>query len=480
MAKYIPPHLRDKQQKEPVLQLEAELQTKLSLQPSDAAAKTTAQDQSRLESELDGILNLPCHPRCRAWMKEDESVCGHHAFLRWSSTRALARFYLQHSAGSFIKWMRTKRLPGNGNANINACFAKRTTDIKGQDSASGTRTSSVQARVGDLFNRFLSYAADIDNGLSYVEDARQLADAGEFSFLDIGFAPGGMTSLLLDVHPNCKGIGVNLDPSLGGNVYPAEIESPHRFQVLNSDVIELARDPALDFLAKFPSLGIQKFDLVIVGITTSGSSQKQEMVQGGVDELELKNLLHFSQLLLAFRFLKPGGRILMRMHLGLRIVDVHILCLLLQSFDGPARMTKPLTEFAMRKTCWLFTSGFRPDEDAVSRLTSLVQPDQPAPYASIAPASEQLHNPILMRESQDELLEKFGLEMVRLLEPLWQTQFRVLDAIMNGLNEKVCFHCRKPRSARPCNRCAKTVPQPILRAVGSVKSRIQQSRVDYM
>lgn len=79
------------------------------------------------------------------------------------------------------------------------------------------RWDSRQENIAPLFNRFLRYALDIDLGLGLVEHAVELARRqGSCRFLDIGFAPGGMSQLLLDADPNVTGVGITLAPDSGG------------------------------------------------------------------------------------------------------------------------------------------------------------------------------------------------------------------------------------------------------------------------
>lgn len=436
MSKYVPPHLR---------------------QGNKSASKLMTWEE---------IVQLPCNSRCKEWMKEGESVCGHHKFMWTSRTATVVEYFASHSDDIFMSWLRAKRQPGEGHPLINQCFEKK-------NFGSGERYSSAPKSIEDLFTRFLRYAADIDNGTEFVEKARKIALTTEdFSFLDIGFAPGGMAALLLDVDQSICGIGINLDPEKGGNVYPSSMESS-RFHVLTRDVIELARDSSLDFLELFPKSSISKFNFVIIGITTSGSNQKQV---NGMDELELKDLLHFSQLLLAFKFLKRGGAILMRIHLGLRLVDLHILSLILDHFSGQPVVSKPLTEFAMRKTFWLYVDGFEPSEEALERLSTLVKSGSLPAYAASANEQGSLNNSILVTYGIDELLKRHGTHIVKLLSPMWLVQTKVLHAIMDGKRERCCYRCRTGASI--CYRCRNSVPGPILLAIRNVKLRIDRSNVE--
>jgi hypothetical protein len=408
-------------------------------------------------------------------MKPEEQVCSHHRYYRHPGTLALSCFFIKHSP-SFFRWLRAKRQPGEGNYYITKCFQRKSNP---KHEKSGLRFDSSQAGIVPLFNRFLRYAADIDFGTHYVEEAFHAIVDGSYSFLDLGFAPGGMVALLLDRDPRIRGVGVNLEPSLGGNVYPPHLDylienDTVRFQALNYDVIELARREDNVVLNTDVRLRDGLFDFCIIGITTSGSKQQ---VEGSMDELELKNLLHFAQLLVAFRSLRMGGSILIRMHLSLRLVDVHILSFLLENFQGIPRVTKPLTEFAMRKTFWLWVDGFSPVPDAIERLTKLVQPTENPPYDDFDPTTldGQLHNSILMRLSIEEILQRYGEQMATILTPMWEAQADVLEQMMTGKNDRLCNRCRYGDEKFPCLRCKKNVPLSIIDAASNVKSRLEST-----
>jgi hypothetical protein len=502
LMKYIPPHLRRQQeqkQKECIsaafekidLNHEKNLHSSATIaaaaeiqKPSSPSTNGTSfwtkRPSSRQASynekvDIIQVLKLPCHAHCdefkvpQGTSGELQKYCPHHQFLEHDRTFKFASFYRDKSiTGVFENWLKLKRLDfPSGSPGINKCFQKKAQDTKKMDQAAGVRYSSSPHAVPELFNRFLRYAIDIDNGVDFVGHAVKTSrENPSFAFIDIGFAPGGMSHLLLEAIPTAKGVGINLDPALGGNVYPSVFDTHERFQVLTRDIIQLARDHEYKF-------EIPACDLVIVGITTSGSSQKNA---SELDELELKNLLHFSQLLVAFRNLKIGGSILIRMHLGLRIVDAHLLAFLLENFDqSTVKASKPLSEFAMRKTFWVHCSGFNPVSNATTRLENLIRDHQPAPYASQSPFSDSLNGPFLMKESDDELLERYGAQIFNILEPMWGMQAYVLEAIVSGLQERACFNCKKANW--PCSFCSKKVPRRILNSLMEVNKRMKQSYI---
>lgn len=505
MSKYVPPHLRNKQpeigsniniieQPKPIIQQPQKSNDKLSL----------AQ-----------ILQLPCPNRCSEWIKPNESTCLHHKFNQYQSTLEIATYFSKDPI--FLPYLQCKKQTGLGHPMINKCFRKKSKTEKDLDQKHKFRYSSVRDSVGELYNRFLRYAADIDNKTGYINDAAKCTE--DFWFLDLGFAPGGMVALLLDSGMHVKGLGVNLSPDKGGNVYPLFLDDinigqtfrqayesslknseqdfsgdirnskakittgPKRFKSIEMDVIQLSRlkiSPISEFLQE------NLLNLSIIGITTSGSTQEDQM-----DELVLKNLLHFAQLLLTLKYLKPGGKCLVRLHLGLRLVDLHILTLLLDLFTD-FTIGKPLTEFAMRKTVWLYCDGYLGSstdiaQKAIDRLEILVGSDndgwntvgnefQIGPYSEsgkfLPNGDPILINPILVTYSIKDIFDKYGDKILNLLGPMWKQQFDVLQFVIEGRMDRVCYKCRKGK--RNCKRCI-GAPSVILEAVENVNLKLERT-----
>ena len=175
---------------------------------------------------------------------------------------------------------------------------------------------------------------DIDVGVHFVAQSMQRARQRPFAFLDLGFAPGGMSAMLLNSHRHIEGVGVTLEPGIGGNVFPKWLSRHSRFRVETGDVLSMALKQKR---FQTPS-SCRMFDLVIVGITVSGSSQADDC-----DAYVLKDLLLWSQLLLGFQQLKKGGMMLIRGYLSLRPLEFEVLHFLSKCFRKHPTATKPLT-----------------------------------------------------------------------------------------------------------------------------------------
>ena len=139
------------------------------------------------------------------------------------------REYFSTRSSIFRDWEKT-RSDGWTNTNVANFFDKKKTSHDNEKQKGKKGHGTDMRRIGQLFNRFYSYAHDINNGTNYVERALKICQmTGSCDFLDFGFAPGGMSHLLLSQHPGMRGSGVTLDPNQGGNVWPDWLNHDRRF-----------------------------------------------------------------------------------------------------------------------------------------------------------------------------------------------------------------------------------------------------------
>eukprot|EP01134_Creolimax_fragrantissima_P000171 CFRG0171T1 len=497
------------------------------------------------------LIPSVCGQRCSQWMRPDIPLCPHHSHLMGKDTALMAEFYNTHSKGAFKRWTQARQI-AEFHPLIQRLFIRRASSNSSWKDASTTaggvngganvmRLDSRQSNVEKLFRRFFLYAIDIDMGTDFTGLAKSMANAhGQFRCLEFGFAPGGMSALILSAHPNTHVVGVSLNPELGGNVYPEELGNHKRFRAVMGDVLDLARRDVplvpysctrymLDAIevenAHKPTQNESKatlgYDLAIAGITVSGSTQVHDD-----NELEIKDNLHFAQLYISLRDLVPGGCLLMRLHLGFRLVDLHIIALLCSLFTARPVSSKPLTEFAMRKTYWVMFSGYKGVEHAESvaalgrlrvLLTEVISEantdGETATYIKPNIASEvaytndviksepqhqtaherhayafengRYHKPILMDVQTDTLLEKYGESCVAVMSPIWQSQTRVLNSCMEGHTSKLCRTCARGEESfnehcrnfpyRRYGPCREEALEEIVRAVDRVQAAVDES-----
>lgn len=263
---------------------------------------------------------------------------------------------------------------------------------------------------------------------------------------------------------------------------------------------------------------------------------------------ELKDRLHFAQLYFAFKYLKPGGMVLMRHHMSVRLVDYHFLALMISLFnpddlaltnvfkrqqaseeisatsstltspttstaptakmptptisrkaswadveddeeeeeeaeeeqmekttissggsksintsqDARALMkaapvmnlkptimaTKPMAEFAIRKTYWVMYQGFdkkaMEDRDVLNILLEMLRLEPNCNAYSLNENTEGEEKPYFMPHlcgrgvSLSETLQTYGEQCKEVLETVWKMQVVALQGFMDGKKDRMC------------------------------------------
>lgn len=437
-------------------------------------------NRSSSKPKPDAVLQTPSNAKMPAEPEAEQT-----ALYEPPETLSLRKFF--SNSEIFAAWEKT-RSDGWTNANVANFFNKKKTSHDNERGRGKKGHGTDMWKIGQLFNRFYRYAYDIDNGTNYVARAARIAEeTGSCDFLDFGFAPGGMSHLLLHAHKNIRGAGVTLDPSAGGNVWPTWMNDDPRFFPYVGDVVDMARAQVdLPNLLRLPE-DFEGFDFVIVGITIHQGHLLgigNEGILGHANEL--KDRLHFAQLYFAFKYLKPGGMVLMRHHMSVRLVDFHFLALMLSLFDPRLAITnskeqkrhnnpentslpsdthaevleptilatKPMAEFAIRKTFWVVYQGFDREgcdkRDVLGILQELLHAEPlKGPYTLNEDIEEKPYfNPILCGRDRDleSLLEKYGNQAIQVLENVWQMQVVALQGFMDGKKDRFCRYgntCRQ-------------------------------------
>lgn len=177
------------------------------------------------------------------------------------------REYFSERSSVFRAWEKTR---GDGwtNKNVANFFDKKKGGHDKEREKGKKGHGTDMRRIGQLFNRFYDYAHDINSGTNYAERALQMCQVtGSCDFLDFGFAPGGMSHLLLSKHKGMRGSGVTLDPKQGGNVWPDWLDRDPRFFSCVGDVVDMAKDEVnLPQMLQLPKDDFEGFDFVIVSI----------------------------------------------------------------------------------------------------------------------------------------------------------------------------------------------------------------------
>lgn len=328
----------------------------------------------------------------------------------------------------------------------------------------GSRTH--REMIPALFRRFYRYAVDIDIGTQFVQNFSEIKGT---LFLEFGFAPGGMSKLLLDHDPSTHGVGVTLPPETGGNVYPDDFLHHPRFEAVEADVIALASSE-IDHIRSV--LGTRNMNLAIIGIT----------IHQPFDQFDhLDHQLIYSQLYLSLLYLEDGGSLLIRHKMGLSLIHTHLLILFRQLFEGEPVFHKPLTEFAIRKTYWVLWKGFSRKKlmqfqtlEKCSYLLAEVLKGNRSGY-DYNSETKEYYNPCLIERKIEDIIEEHGKALLELQHPMWVCQSQALKAYMKGKRDRPC---RRSRCSGDCSaaHCVDDLIPGIHINILRVNERIQQEQ----
>ena len=254
------------------------------------------------------------------------------------------QFYVKNSE-YYTKLIQLRR-DGYSNENVAKFF-----NLKHLNQSKSDRSS--RKNVVTLFKRFYRYAIDIDICCEYIHWFNNIFGNKYKYFLDIGYAPGGMSRLILDSNIYIRGIGITLSPLDCGNAIINELKYDKRYISHECDITIFAKKikRKLDFLKlcrvdRICDKDFSGFGLIICGITCH-----QDFNDNNKQRLDHQILL--SELYIAFMTLENGGGLLIRHKIALDLIHQHLLFILLQCFNNQ-KSGKPLTEFAIRKTFWVY------------------------------------------------------------------------------------------------------------------------------
>eukprot|EP01084_Bolivina_argentea_P140262 246633_1 len=367
-------------------------------------------------------------------------------------------FYLKHSA-YFREWSEMRQ-DGWNNKHLEKFFNLK---HKNQDNVS----RSSDKNIVSLFRRFYRYAIDIDAVCGYKQHLVSLLDHNhnnKLYFLDIGFAPGGMSRLLLDAHDHIFGVGITLPPYESGNAFINELLHSPRFLCREHDIVQLGRKVhnRSDFLSQCIAndyagdglkmdinwkAGFAGFDLTIVGITCHQDFNSNE---------RLDHQILLSELYLAFLTLNHGGSILIRHKIALDCIHQHILYIFLKCFKE-YKVGKPMTEFAIRKTFWILWKGFDKnicrELKLISFLMKLIHEyDGTQPPYGKNPKTQQYHNPRMIDKTPQEIVDELQPQAIlNVMDPVFEIQMKSLKSFCGGKKDRLCSklqYCNR----KDCNR----------------------------
>ncbi|KAF5372158.1 hypothetical protein D9758_005045 [Tetrapyrgos nigripes] len=286
-------------------------------------------------------------------------------------------------------------------------------------------------------------------------------EAGSFRFLDLGCCPGGFSSYILKKNKNATGVGISLPVDQGGYDSALEEGLLERFTLhfVNLTKYNLAVDPATAtfnsstgttgsaFLRLEDQLGAsgpsKKFDLILLGCS---HVRKNDDIRWEVDQLLL------SQLVIALGYIRPGGKIVMKMSIMERILTsktIRFFDLLCERVET----VKPLTMHAKRGSFYLVAHGVgrgvegHRQEEFLTKLKEIWEEltfggqDGTGRFLNL----EDFDFVVTTEELKDsERSGEFLDKLVELGRKVWQGQIKGLEGLFRAENAKHTDRGRRP------------------------------------
>ncbi|THU95048.1 hypothetical protein K435DRAFT_667241 [Dendrothele bispora CBS 962.96] len=198
------------------------------------------------------------------------------------------------------------------------------------------------------FKRMKTVFGEIDRSAS-------VPDNGHFTFLDLGCCPGGFSSYILKKNPQASGVGISLPIERGGHTFLLEEEFLDRFTLHFTDLTRylLGQPTSTDtdiseYLPIERHLGLSKFDLVMLDghhLRTNTNTIRWEIDQ-----------LLISQLVIALQYVRPGGKLVVKLSCIERARTAKIVRLF-DLISERIETVKPMTMHAKRGSFYLVVHG---------------------------------------------------------------------------------------------------------------------------
>ncbi|KAF8847315.1 hypothetical protein BDZ45DRAFT_607666 [Acephala macrosclerotiorum] len=247
----------------------------------------------------------------------------------------------------------------------------------------------------------------------------------DFTILDLCMAPGGYTASALKHNPAAKAVGITLPPDQGG--HQVFLDSS-RSTVFYHDITMFAKEFGVDevpvthpghasFSAERPFLN-QRFDLVFCDGQVLRTHKRPEY-----RERTERDRLRISQLILALQRIRPGGTLIMLLHI-IEALDTIELLYRFSQFSN-IRVFKPLRKHAIRSTFYLIAKNVEPNSEA-ARLA--VKAWKEAWWNATFGGAEGIGTSIDVDDDYAQsVIDAFGGRLTRLARPLWRIQADALN-----------------------------------------------------
>ncbi|KAJ3010781.1 hypothetical protein HKX48_007202 [Thoreauomyces humboldtii] len=301
---------------------------------------------------------------------------------------------------------------------------------------SNRATSTPETTVTPLFaNQFANAMEEVDD-----QSGRKLRDVKRF--LDLGSSPGGFSKWVLEHNPEAKGLGVTLPPEMDG--LPMILAPPGpRYDFIYKDVTERPtetwyQDPEQGTYSKEELASAvvpgPRCDLVIAGCIYR-DNQTANADRSGPPPIRARarQLLSFSQLLVALRNLQDDGTLVIVSNMKPHLHNLEILCFLKELFHTLIPV-KPKQVHTIRSSYYLVALGFDASKGATSgaldRLESILG------RIAASESDKGVEGILLLEDDEAKVLERYGDFIMDFFQPLWESQMIAIDRKLAGLRSQ--------------------------------------------
>ncbi|OJT04268.1 hypothetical protein TRAPUB_5002 [Trametes pubescens] len=224
-------------------------------------------------------------------------------------------------------------------------------------------TAPVQAQRA-WFKGMVDISRELDAAAAFVPASEPL------EFLDIGCAPGGFSTHILQTNPNARGVGISLPESQGGHPLLLSWEYMSRYEYIKQDLLEYdlsphsVPSPALSLaLRPLPDAFLGRFQIVLSdGHPLRTYHSPDDTIDTLVGPHAHRGLLLITQLIIALTAVQAGGTILVKL--------THIegspsaqLLYLLDAISDTLVVHKPDTMHKIRASFYAIAKGVGGTED---------------------------------------------------------------------------------------------------------------------
>ena len=291
---------------------------------------------------------------------------------------------------------------------------------------------------------------DVDISSEIKQRCSTKRTAEPFSFLEFGCAPGGISKYVLDVDRRIHGGGITLPVDLGGYGISPQLQNEPRFRIVYTDATKEAKNDRelLNRFSDFQSPGFTGFYFIINGITIHRQTHSKQRVE-----------IALSQLYYALRLLQDGGMLLVVLNACLGFFYLQYLFILLNLFDK-CKAVKTVAIFPIRKSYWIFCTGFRKHElenwNLIGALREILTSAKDLELKELEVHFDSIyylgnifpvHGDAYKLEIAKMIAVKWEFQIIELMNPVWERQIESIKQAMEGKKWVTCERgksCTRP------------------------------------